>query len=159
MTDKPQVTSSKEGILEAAGDVLLVGAHSSADGLAPTSAAAAVDKQLEGGLTDYLAATGFKGKTGDVTVVPTFGRLPVTAVAVVGLGPQGEAGPTVLRRAAGSAARRIADHSVVVAALHDDDEQSIEAEVEGLLLGAHRFAGYKSQPRPSKIEEVRAPDE
>ncbi|CAN5646142.1 leucyl aminopeptidase [soil metagenome] len=158
MADGPQVTGTKESVLDAGGDVLLVGAFADADGMTPSRTAAATDERLEGALLDYLSAGGFKGKAGEVTVVPTFGKLPVTAVAVVGLGPKDEAGPTALRRGAGSAARRIADHSVVIAALHDDlGDEAVEAEVEGLLLGAHRFRAYKSQPPPSKVREVRVP--
>jgi leucyl aminopeptidase len=61
-----------------------------------------------------------------------------------------------LRRAAGSAARRLSDHSVIASALHGAvrADDAVSASVEGFLLGSYRFITYKSDPRPSKIQRI-----
>src|SRR5205814_3634673 len=82
----------------------------------------------------------------------------------VGLGPQPEqvqAVAEVLRRAAGAAARALAGtgSALVVLPLMENgaaDAGRIRALAEGALLGAYRFAGYKTQPDQQRRDPVRA---
>ena len=114
------------------------------------SAGRTLDEALGGGLSEYLTQTGFKGTVGAVTVMPSFGRIAAGAVAVAGIG---KGTGNELRRAAGSVARKLAQHSVAASALHEDATGSGPA-AEGWHLGAYRFTEYKSDPRASKLQRV-----
>ena len=109
-----------------------------------------IDEALDGRLSEYLTQTGFKGKVGSTTVLPTFGRLGATAAAVVGVG---DGTPNELRRAAGSAARKLSQHSIAASALHESAGDAA-AVAEGWHLGGYRFSRYKSDPRPSRLQRV-----
>lgn len=134
-----------ENATDVAVGVLVIGATST--GL--NASGRAVDDALDGSLSEYLSQTGFKGKVGSVTVLPTLGRLPANALAVVGLG---EATPSELRRAAGGAARKLAQHSDAASSLHEGlSAAATEASIEGWHLGSYRFKTYKDDPRPPKL--------
>jgi leucyl aminopeptidase len=157
----PQVTPSSTAPAQLACDVVVTGAFASDGGASLGPGGRGLDEALEGDLAGHLADTGFKAKVGDITVVTTLGRLPAKAVAVVGLGAPEDAGVGAARRAAGLAGRRLSDRNTVASILHEDVEGEREAvasaSIEGLLLGSYRFTGYKSDPRPSKIQELVLP--
>ncbi|MDQ4095266.1 MAG: leucyl aminopeptidase [Actinomycetota bacterium] len=137
-----------ESATEVAADVVVVGATSS--GL--NASGRAIDGLLDGALSKYLSHTGFKAKVGSTTIVPTLGRAPSNAVAVVGLG---DATASEVRRAAAGAARKLAQHSNAASALHEDlDAAALESSVEGWHLGNYRFKTYKSDPRPPKLQRI-----
>ncbi|MDQ3914944.1 MAG: leucyl aminopeptidase [Actinomycetota bacterium] len=157
MPSRPQIAPSHERPSEVACDALVVGATTSDGGGELTSGAAEeVDAALDGALSEHLRDLQFKGKTGDVTLVPTLGRLPAKTVAVAGLGAAGEAGPAEVRRAAGAAARRLLDSPTIALALHDpvDHPRAARAALEGVLLGSYKFTDFKSDPKPSRIQSV-----
>ena len=67
--------------------------------------------------------------------------------------------PETLRRAAGAAVRALAGAGTVALALPlpDDDGRAapaLRAVAEGALLGAYRFAGYKTKPQPGRRDPV-----
>lgn len=132
---------------EVAADVVVVAADATGS---LRSSGRAVDEALEGGLSEYLTQSGFKGKVGAVTVLPSFGRLGASAVAVAGVG---DGTPNEIRRAAGSAARKLSQHSTAASTLHEDSAASAPA-AEGWHLGAYRFTTYKSDPRSNKLQRV-----
>ena len=137
-----------ENAHEVAVDVLAVGATPS--GL--NESGAAIDERLDGALSEYLNQTGFKGKVGSTTLVPTLGRIPANAIAVVGLGDET---PAEVRRATAGAARRLSQHSNAASTLHEGlDSATLEASVEGWHLGNYRFKTYKADPRPPKLQRV-----
>ena len=147
----PEIVPNGEALDQVACDVLVVGATASNGSVALSDAGTQIDAALENHLSGHLDAIGAKGRIGEVTLVPTMGRLPAKAVAVVGLGDKGTTTSTEVRRAAGVAARRLGEHPVIASALHDGDTA---AAVEGFMLGSYRFTQYKSDPRPSKIQRV-----
>jgi leucyl aminopeptidase len=66
-----------------------------------------------------------------------------------------------IRRAAGAIGRRLSDRAVIGSVLHTDlgdADGATSASVEGFLLGSYKFTAYKSDPRPSKIQEILLPD-
>ncbi|MDQ4023907.1 MAG: leucyl aminopeptidase, partial [Actinomycetota bacterium] len=120
MPSRPQISPSHERPADVACDALVVGATTGAGGAELAGGAAAqVDAALDGALSEHLRDLQFKGKTGDVALVPTLGRLPAKTVAVAGLGDAGGAGPAEVRRAAGAAGRRLLDSPAIAVALHD----------------------------------------
>lgn len=153
MTDIPQITTSEDPAQTIACDVLVVGATSEEGGTKISDGAAALDDALDGYLSE-LSSTGFKSKVGEVALVPTFGRVAAQVVAVVGLGNHEEVDASRARRAAGSAARRLSDHSEVASLLGEGIEGGSEAAAEGFLLGSYTFDGYKKEPTPSKIQRL-----
>src|SRR5690606_14783313 len=64
-----------------------------------------------------------------------------------------------LRRASGSAVRALAGCGSVTLVLplgDEPDADAVRAVAEGSLLGAYRFAGYKTRPQPSRRDPVRS---
>lgn len=154
MSALPQVVVVTEEPTSISCDVLLVGAFSEGGSFALEGAGAAIDEALNNGLSGYLRSVGFKGGTGDLSVMPAGDGVAADSVAVLGLGPKDKADATVLRRAAGSAARRLGERSTIGVTIHDLAADSTSAVAEGLLLGTYRFNAYKSEPKNSKIERL-----
>jgi leucyl aminopeptidase len=122
------------------------GAPELAPGAEPVSAA------LNGGLVDALRHLGATGSAGEVTKLATFGAIAAPVLVAVGLGPKGDAVEAeTLRRAAGAATRALAGSNRIVLALPG----SVRAVAEGALLGAYRFAGYRTTPQAGRREAVR----
>ncbi|HET8659893.1 MAG TPA: leucyl aminopeptidase [Micromonosporaceae bacterium] len=144
-------------------DAIVVGVHSpDGDGgllLAPGAESIAV--AFDGRLVPTLALLGATGAAGEVTKLATLGTVATPLVAAVGLGPAPAAGvpaAETLRRAAGSAARALAGCDEIVLALpldEADEPGGVRALAEGALLGAYRFAGYKTRPQPGRRDPVR----
>jgi leucyl aminopeptidase len=108
---------------------------------------------FDGTLVEALRLLGATGATGEVTRLPTLGRITAPLLVAVGLGPEPPGAappPEVLRRAAGTAVRSLTGQTRVALALPAPDDESlpvaVRAQVEGALLGAYRFDGYKSTP-------------
>jgi leucyl aminopeptidase len=142
------VVSTAESATELAVDVVAIGATS--DGL--NASGRAVDEGLDGNLSEYLNQTGFKGRLGAFSLVPTFGRIPANAVAVVGLG---DGTPSDVRRAAAGAARKLGQHNDAASTLHEDlSEETAEATVEGWHLGSYRLKSYKTNPHSPRLQRV-----
>ncbi|MHB8644463.1 MAG: leucyl aminopeptidase [Thermomicrobiales bacterium] len=131
----------------------------------PVAAGAGVPAGLDGAerfngqLAPVLDATGFTGKAGQVTAVPTFGKLPARTLVLTGLGDgddpalRGEA----FRKAYGAAIKRAREHGArTVAAMLPEgaDDAAISAVVEGISLAQYRFARYKSDGEPAKAVEA-----
>jgi leucyl aminopeptidase len=157
---------------ELAVDAIVVGLHTTegTNGssllLAPGAESVAV--AFEGRLAETLALLGATGAAGEVTKLATLGTVSAPVIAAVGLGPVPEDGeiPTeTLRRATASAVRALAGADRVALALPAPDQQeagadgaapSLRAIAEGALLGAYRFAGYKTKPSPGRRDPVQA---
>jgi len=147
-------------------DAIVIGVHSVADaggdgppGLAGTlllaSGAESIAAAFDGKLTETLARLGASGSAGEVTKVATLGTVAAPVVAVVGLGPEPSGAapaPETLRRGAAAAIRALAGNASVAVALplpdDEDGPAALRAVAEGALLGAYKFAGYKTKPAP-----------
>jgi leucyl aminopeptidase len=67
-----------------------------------------------------------------------------------------------MRRAAGNAGRKLADHKTIAAALpltNDEGAGLAAAAAEGLILGSYRFTEHKSDASPSKTETILFPSD
>lgn len=150
----PQLVPSDDAVADVACDALVVGAEPKDGGFALSQSGSQLDDALDGYLAEHLEDISFKAKAGEVAIVPTMRRLNAKSVVVVGLGPADA--PSRLRRAAGAAARRLANtHADIASTLHEGRDASAVSEVvEGFLLGSYRYPGSKSDPRPSKIQRV-----
>jgi leucyl aminopeptidase len=156
-------------------DAIVIGVHTADDGagegaagsLLLGSGAESIAAAFDGRLTETLALLGSTGAAGEVVKLATLGTLTAPLVAAVGLGPEPTgAAPAeeTLRRATGAVIRALAGCRSVALALPvvPDDTDSpasataLRAVAEGALLGAYRFAGYKSKPQPARREPVGA---
>ncbi len=113
-------------------------------------------------LMGLYAAAGNKGKRGESLVVPNTGidGLAAGAVVLLGVGRRANAGPDACRRAIGRVAAQLVKRKRIATTLPQiagrGFEDAVQATVEGLLLGSHRFERYKSSKgdRPSLEEFV-----
>ncbi|HET8680693.1 MAG TPA: leucyl aminopeptidase [Micromonosporaceae bacterium] len=142
---------------------IVIGVHSpdGDGGLLLAPGAESIAAAFDGRLVPTLALLGATGAAGEVTKLATLGTVAAPLVAAVGLGPAPAAGAPAaetLRRAAGSAARALAGCDEVVLALpldEADEPAGVRVLVEGALLGAYQFAGYKTKPQPGRRDPVR----
>jgi leucyl aminopeptidase len=146
----PNITVRKTGPASAKVDALIVGVHTSGDGLTLVTGADEVDAAFGGSLVQTLGALGAKGKPDEVTLVPSGGAVSASLVAAVGLGAEPST-PETLRRAAGAAVRHLAGKAVTAAfALTCGDAPAVSALAEGALLGAYFYDEYRSNHQPTK---------
>ena len=128
----------------------------------PAGASKAADKALDGQISRLIKQEEIKGKLGEVIVIHTFGKLPADRVAVVGLGKKEEFGLNEVRAASAAfiksalkaGAKRTASITHGVGAGGVNLKDAAQAMVEGAVLGAYRFEGYKSEKDGQKIEEL-----
>jgi len=129
----------------------------------PGGGTGAVDRSLDGALTQLIAEEDFKGKLGQTAVLHSCGRIPAKKVILVGLGKAQDFTTEGVRRASGAAAKKAAKLNVkkVCTILHGagigglDPAECALALVEGAALGTYKFLKYKTvEPKPLSLEEV-----
>ncbi|WPF65478.1 MULTISPECIES: leucyl aminopeptidase [unclassified Corynebacterium] len=99
------------------------------------------------GVVASAEAVGFSGTTGEVAVLPAPAKISAQAVALLGLGEASEFDNEVLRRAMGTAARRLRAHGDVITALGNLGDGALGAAAEGYLLGSYLYPGQRSPER------------
>ena len=142
-------------LTQTACDVLIVNLFENVT--SPGGATGAVDRALDGWISQLIAQEDFKGKADKILEAPTFGKLPARRVLVVGLGSAEKFGLEQVRQAAAAGIKRAKSlkartvatllHGAGIAGLPAADYA--KAVTEGTLLGAYSFDKYKS---PSKDE-------
>jgi leucyl aminopeptidase len=128
----------------------------------PGGATGAIDKALGGGISGLIAEGEIKGKSGEVTLVHSLGKISTPRVLIAGLGKQEKFGLNVirdlmgtsLRRARGSGATSVATilHGAGIAGL--DAEECAQAIAEGAVMGTYRFRRYKHNSNGEDPKEV-----
>src|SRR5439155_117602 len=103
-----------------------------------------------------------KGKSGEVTLVHSLGKISSPRVLVAGLGKRAAFGVNVIRditatslrrgRATGAATVATVLHGAGIAGL--DAEQCARAIAEGAVMGAYRFRGYKDNSNGDDPKEI-----
>lgn len=119
----------------------------------PGGATGAVDKALDGAITDLIASGDFKGKLGETAVLYSRGAMPARRVIIVGLGESEDFDLEGVRKAAAAAARRAKEldverlativHGAGVGGLEPQD--AAQATVEGALLATYEFEELKTE--------------
>ncbi|WHT21208.1 leucyl aminopeptidase [Crossiella sp. CA-258035] len=126
-------------------DAVVIGTVQGSDGVLLAPGAEQVDAAFDGELSTLLSALGATGKADELVKLPARGALTAPLVVAVGLGAiaAGQDGPSSeqVRRAAGVAARALAGVAKATVTLSTVD---LGAAVEGVVLGAYAFTGYKS---------------
>ncbi len=128
----------------------------------PGGATGAVDKALNGAISDLIAGGDLKGKAGEVVVLYPRGAINARRVIVVGLGKADSFDLESVRRAAAVAvkqarelnARHVASivHGAGIGGL--DVGAAAQATVEGSLLAAYRFDAQKKKEPTNEISDL-----
>ncbi len=128
----------------------------------PGGATGAVDRALNGQISELLQQGDFCGKRKEVTVLYTRGALPAPRVILVGLGKAEALTLEGVREAAAVAANQA--HKLGVTSLATivhgagvgglDAQAAAEATVEGTLLGLYRFNEFKTRDEDNQKPEL-----
>ena len=118
---------------------------------APAGGTGAIDHALDGMITELIASGDIRGKSGELTLLHTFGKIPAPRVLVAGLGKSAEFTIDKVRDLSAHIARymrgrRIGDYATIahgagIAGLRAD--ACAQAIVEGAVLGLYRFDRHK----------------
>ena len=119
----------------------------------PGGATGAVDKALDGAITKLIAQGDIRGKSGEVTIIHTFGKVPAPRVVVAGLGKQKDFDIDAVRNLSANLVRALRKpgiktlatiaHGAGIGGL--DPAACAQAVAEGCLLGNYRFLKHKKQ--------------
>jgi leucyl aminopeptidase len=151
----PTVSVSSSLPRRGVGDaVLLVPVVSGNDGPQVLAAEPYLDSDAVGEIEAGLRALGATGGAEQLNRL-VISALPVASVLTVGLGESRDEWPAdVIRRAAGVAARSLDKAENVVTTL---SALNLAATVEGMILGAYRFTGFRSDktaPKESGLRKI-----
>jgi leucyl aminopeptidase len=110
---------------------------------------------------------GFKGKAGQLLSLPTYGQLKCKRIILVGLGKRSAYTPSAMRKMAANMARRLSagEKKVTVcfqlplkaggpAGKKSAASNSLQALVEGWILGSFSFRKYKTPSKDEKRAEI-----
>ena len=129
----------------------------------PQGATGAVDKALEGAISQLIQEGEIKGRLGEITLIHTLGKIPASRVVVTGLGKADDFDHQTVRRVSGDVVRYLRQRGITQAATvaHGagigglDPENSGQAIAEGAWLGLYRFGNYQSDnDRPADFQEL-----
>ena len=129
----------------------------------PGGATAAVDKALDGAITQLIDAGEIKGKLGELALIHTLGKIPARRVLIAGLGRKAQFDLDKVRRIVAEAcrllrtkgARRVATiaHGTGVGGI--EPAASAQAIAEGAILGLYTFRKHVTkEPETGEIEEL-----
>jgi leucyl aminopeptidase len=133
----------------------------------PDGDLAAVDKALDGAVSQLISQGEIKGKAREVSVIHSLGRLPAARVAVAGLGKKEDLSLDGVRMAAGEACRILQQKGVGDAAIAPLGAGGLaldgvaQAMTEGALLGTYSFRRHmteKAEHSELKRLTIVAPD-
>ena len=127
----------------------------------PGGAAGAVDRALDGAISEVLADRDFSCKKGEAFWLRTHGKIGAKRVLLVGLGPAEKFSADVVREVSAAAARAAKALTELTTIAHGagigglDAHIAAQATVEGTLLGLYRFEKFKKLEEPYKLTRLR----
>ncbi len=121
----------------------------------PAGATGAVDKALNGAISEVIRSGDYRGKLNELSVLYSRGALPAKRVIVVGLGKVADFNLDRVRQAAAWSARRARDLGCksIATVAHGagtgqiDAASAAQAVVEGVLLGLYEWREHRNAPR------------
>jgi leucyl aminopeptidase len=128
-----------------------------------TGTALEIDKRSGGLISELIGNRDFEAKPSQISVIYTRGSLPAKRIALAGLGKQSEFNLEKLRAAFASVLRHLCSLNVQEAAasvnlnlIPGKKEQTVQAAVEGALLGLYQYTPYKTVGREDlkEMEEL-----
>jgi leucyl aminopeptidase len=126
----------------------------------PDGATGAMDRLLDGAITELISDGELKGTLGQMTLIHTLGRIPAKRVLVIGLGNAALFGLDTIRRISAESGRFLRNLGVTrVAAITPGaiiagigPEAAAQAFTEGMLMGLYSFNKYREQSRENPQE-------
>jgi leucyl aminopeptidase len=123
---------------------------------------AAVDKAMDGAISQLISQGEIKGKLNEITVVHSLGKLPTARVVIVGLGKQAELSINKIRGAVAEACRwlrrkNIANVATIAQGAGINNisfEDSAQVITEGALLGLYAFRKHMTK-EDDKLGEIK----
>ena len=154
------VRVTQGAIQETGADTLIVNLFKGVS--APGGATGAVDKALDGAISDLVAQGDVKGEAGEIAVLYPRGAISAKRVLVVGLGEQADFDLEAVRKASARAAKkaRALNAKHVATIVHGggigglDIQQAAQATAEGALLALYRFDADKQQEEKNELETL-----
>ncbi len=128
----------------------------------PSGATLAVDKAIDGVITQLIASGEIKGKLGELTLIHSLGKIPASRVVVAGLGKQPELTLERIRSLVAEAYRFLQGKEVkrIATIAHGagiggiEPAKAAQAIAEGSILGLYTFRRHiTKEPETNKIEE------
>ncbi len=124
----------------------------------PGGATGAVDRALEGAISQLIQDGEVKGKKGEMTLVHTLGKIGPSRVLVAGLGKAEDFDLQAVREVTAETCRYLRKAGIerVTTIAHGagvgglSAEASAQAMVEGCILGLYRFRNYLKQDEGSR---------
>lgn len=137
-------------IVQAEADAIIVNLFEGVT--SPGGGTGAVDAALDGAISKLIAQGDIRGKSGEVTVVHTFGKIRAPRVYVAGLGKQKDFDIDAVRNLSANLARAVRKPGIkkVATLAHGagigglDPEACAQAVAEGAVLGNYRFLKHKA---------------
>ncbi len=119
------------------------------EGGRPEAGLAAVDKALAGAVSQLISQGEIKGKSGEITLIHTMGKLPATRIVIVGLGKQKELTLDKVRGAVAEVCRFLRKRGVDSAAtvLLGAGTADISRETAALAITEGALLGTYSSPK------------
>ena len=116
----------------------------------PGGATGAVDRAMDGAISNLIEDGEITGKQGEMTLLHTMGKIGPSRVVVAGLGAQGDFNTEVVRRVSAEAVRFLRRRGIeeAVTIAHGagigglSPEDAGRAIAEGSVLGLYRFGRY-----------------
>ncbi len=148
-----QVQIATQTVRDLTCDALIVGALSTKEGkgVSLTKTGNTVDRLLNKLISERSIDGEFKGNSGEILTIHTAGKLAAKRVLVIGLGEHAKVDIHTIQRASAIAARRLQEtgaRTIVLAIDLENDkistEQSMQAQIEGALLGLYKFRTYQT---------------
>lgn len=112
-----------------------------------------LDQALQGLPSGAIKSGEFSGKSGEVFILHTYGKIKPVRLALVGMGKDSAASLEQARRAGGAAAQALSKLGARHMALVDNEPSIAAAFAEGALLASYRFTKYKAPENGSKAIE------
>ena len=118
---------------------------------APGGATGAMDRALEGQISELIASGDIRGKSGEIVLLHTFGKTPAPRVVIAGLGKASEFNVDKVRDLGAALGRFMRSkrvprfstiaHGAGIGGL--DPAACAQALTEGAILGLYRFDRHK----------------
>ncbi len=152
--------AAQGNILEQDADLIVVNLFEGVT--APGGATGAVDRALDGQISDLIAAGDFEGKLNESLYLYTQGAISARRVLIIGLGKQDDFTLDRARQVAAKAARTSRDLSAkqVASIVHGagigglSPVDAARAAAEGTVLGLYRYERYKSDKDDKALDSV-----
>jgi leucyl aminopeptidase len=125
----------------------------------PEGALAAADLALGGAVSRLIKQGEIKGKSGEVTIIHSLGKLSAARLAVAGLGKKEELTADKVRRIVGEVCRtlqrkHVSEAAISAIAAGNDAAYAAQTVVEGAILGTYTFRRHMTKEDNGELKQL-----